>query len=407
MSPSSTSPPTPTSTGIAATPTFALIDTTLREGEQFADAFWTLPQKLELARLLDAFGVEYLELTSPAAGPAARAACEAVAGLGLDTKVLTHIRCHMDDARLAVETGVDGVNMMFGTSELLRRHSHGKDLTQILERALEVIAFLRKAGVEVRFSSEDAFRSDLVDLLTLYRAVDAAGVDRVGVADTVGVAHPQQVYRLVHTLRQVVGCGIEFHGHDDTGCAVANTFCALEAGATHLDVSVLGLGERNGIASLEALVARLYSVDPGAVRERYRLPLLREIVEYVSRSLDLTVPFNDCITGSAAFSHRAGIHVKAMLENPRTYEVLDPDDFGIPRRLQIAHHLTGWNALRHRARELGLALSDERIKEITREVKRRAGERPFQNDEVDGLLIAAATDDGVLEATSTPIGGNP
>lgn len=400
-------PPSP-SAHESAPPTsaFALIDTTLREGEQFADAFWTLPQKVELARLLDAFGVEYLELTSPAAGPAARAACESLAGLGLDTKVLTHIRCHMDDARLAVATGVDGVNMMFGTSELLRRHSHGKDLSQILDQALEVIAFLRSAGVEVRFSSEDAFRSDLVDLLTLYRAVDAAGVDRVGVADTVGVAHPQQVFRLVNTLRQVVDCGIEFHGHDDTGCAVANTFCALEAGATHLDVSVLGLGERNGIASLEALVARLYSVDPGAVRERYRLPLLREIVDFVSRSLGVAVPFNDCITGSAAFSHRAGIHVKAMLENPRTYEVLDPEDFGIPRRLQIAHHLTGWNALRHRSRELGLSLSDERIKEVTREVKRRAGEQPLGPEEVDRMLLAAAADECVLlEPATATVGG--
>lgn len=376
-------------------PSFALVDTTLREGEQFADAYWSLPQKLEICRRLDAFGIEYIELTSPAAGPAARQACEAAASQGLDAKILTHIRCHMDDAQLAVDTGVDGVNMMFGTSELLRRHSHGKNLEEILERALEVISFLRTAGVEVRFSSEDAFRSDLVDLLTLYRAVDAAGVDRVGVADTVGVAHPQQVYRLVHTLRQVVSCGIEFHGHDDTGCAVANTFCALEAGATHLDVSVLGLGERNGIAPLEALVARLYSMDPAAMRERYRLPLLRDIVEFVARSVGVAVPFNACITGSAAFSHRAGIHVKAMLENPRTYEVLDPDDFGIPRRLQIAHQLTGWNALRHRARELQLDLSDQAVKAVTREVKARAGQGPIAAEDVDRLLLEAASASGL------------
>ena len=375
-------------------PRFSLIDTTLREGEQFADAFLTRAQKLDLARLLDAFGIEYIELTSPAAGPGSREACEAVAGLGLDAKVLTHIRCHMDDARLAVESGVDGVNMMFGTSELLRRHSHGKAVHQILDQALEVIAYVQDAGLEVRFSSEDSFRSDLVDLLTLYRAVDAAGVDRVGVADTVGVAHPQQVFQLVRTLRQIVGCGIEFHGHDDTGCAVANTFCALEAGATHLDVSVLGLGERNGIASLEGLVARLYAVDPDALRERYRLPLLQEIVEFVSRSVGVAVPFNSCITGSAAFSHRAGIHVKAMLENPRTYEVLNPDDFGVSRRIQIAHHLTGWNAVRHRCRELGLQLDDRRIKDVTRRIKTLAEERPISNEIVDRLLHEEASSFG-------------
>lgn len=372
----------------ASTSPVSLIDTTLREGEQFADAFFSREQKIELVQLLDAFGVEYIELTSPAASPRSLADCRALASLDREAKILTHIRCHMDDARLAVETGVDGVNLMFGTSDLLRRHSHGKNLNQILEQALEVIHFLRRSGLEVRFSSEDSFRSDLVDLLTLYRAVDGAGVDRVGVADTVGVARPQQVFQLVKTLRGVVGCGIEFHGHDDTGCAVANTFCALEAGATHLDVSVLGLGERNGIASLEGLVARLYAVDPGAIRERYRLPLLPRIVEFVASAVGVQVPFNACITGSAAFSHRAGIHVKAMLENPRTYEVLDPEDFGVSRRIQLAHHLTGWNALRHRATELGLALDDQRIKDVTRRVKVRAGDGPMALEEVDALLRA-------------------
>ena len=390
---------------LIATAPVSLIDTTLREGEQFADAFFSRGQKIDLVHLLDAFGVEYIELTSPAASPRSAADCRVLASLDLEAKILTHIRCHMDDARLAVESGVDGVNLMFGTSELLRRHSHGKNLEQILEQALEVIGFLRSSGLEVRFSSEDSFRSDLVDLLTLYRAVDAAGVDRVGVADTVGVARPQQVFQLVKTLRGVVGCGIEFHGHDDTGCAVANTFCALEAGATHLDVSVLGLGERNGIASLEGLVARLYAVDPGAIRERYRLPLLPEIVEFVAGAVGVEVPFNACITGSAAFSHRAGIHVKALLENPRAYEILDPEDFGVSRRIQIAHHLTGWNALRHRAGELGLMIDDQRIKEVTRKVKAQAGDAPISAEEVDALLRAESSHGVDTTPGSTGMGG--
>lgn len=371
-------------------PTFSLIDTTLREGEQFANAFFSQQHKLDLARRLDQLGVEYIELTSPAASPLSRADCEAVADLGLDAKILTHIRCHMDDARLAIRTGVDGVNMMFGTSHLLRRHSHGKSLDQILSRALEVIDFLKSEGLEVRFSAEDSFRTDLTELLRLYKAVDRAGVDRVGVADTVGIAKPQQVFQWVQILRGEVSCGIEFHGHDDTGCAVANTYCALEAGATHLDVSVLGLGERNGIASLEGLVARLYAEDPGAVRERYRLTLIPEIVSFVAQVVGVEVPFNTCITGSAAFNHRAGVHIKALLENPSTYEALNPDDFGVSRRIEVAHHLTGWNAVRHRAEQLGLRLEDQRIKEVTRRVKARAAASPVTSDDVDAMLRAAA-----------------
>ena len=153
----------------------------------------------------------------------------------------------MEDARLAVETGVQGLDVVIGTSHFLREFSHGKDMAYITKSAIEVVEFIKSKGVEVRFSSEDSFRSDLVDLLSLYRAVDQVGVNRVGIADTVGCATPRQVYDLVRTLRGVVNCDIEVHLHNDTGCAIANAYCALEAGATHIDTSVIGIGERNGI----------------------------------------------------------------------------------------------------------------------------------------------------------------
>ena len=247
---------------------FAIIESTLREGEQFANAFFTSDQKVEIAKLLDAFGVEYLELTSPVASPQSRLDIERIAKLGLKTKILTHVRCHMDDARVAVETGADGIDVLFGPSSYLRQFSHGKDIAYIIDSAQEVIEFV-KGRPEVRFSSEDSFRSDLVDLLTIYRTVDKIGVNRVGIADTVGVANPMQVYELVRTLRGVVHCDIEFHGHNDTGCAVANSYCALQAGATHVDTSVLGIGERNGITPLGGLIARMYAYNPDLVRQRY------------------------------------------------------------------------------------------------------------------------------------------
>jgi len=160
----------------------------------------------------------------------------------------------MDDARIAVESGVHGVDVVIGTSALLMEHSHGKDIAYIKKTAVEVIEFVKSKGLEVRFSSEDSFRSNLVDLLSIYSEVDKIGVNRVGIADTVGCATPRQVYDLVRTLRGVVSCDIECHFHDDTGCAIANAYSALEAGATHIDTSVLGIGERNGITSLGGLM---------------------------------------------------------------------------------------------------------------------------------------------------------
>lgn len=365
---------------------FAIIESTLREGEQFANAFFSSDQKVEIAQLLDAFGVEYLELTSPAASPQSQLDCERIAKLGLKAKVLTHVRCHMDDAKLAIDTGVDGIDVVFGTSSYLREFSHGKDIPYIIDQALQVVEYVKSQGLQVRFSSEDSFRSDLVDLLTIYRAVDQIGVHRVGIADTVGVANPRQVYELVKTLRGVVRCDIEFHGHNDTGCAVANAYCALEAGATHVDTSVLGIGERNGITPLGGLIARLYADDAERIRQRYNLPMLREVENYVANLVDVDVPFNNYITGFTAFTHKAGIHAKAILNNPSTYEILDPADFGLTRYIHVAHRLTGWNAIKQRAEQLQLSLTDDEIKKITAQIKALADQKHLSLDDVDVLL---------------------
>ncbi len=365
---------------------FAIIESTLREGEQFANAFFTSEQKIEIAHRLNNFGVEYLELTSPAASPQSRLDCERIASLGLRSKILTHVRCHMDDAKLAIDTGVDGIDVVFGTSSYLREFSHGKDIPYIIDSAIEVVEFVKRQGLEVRFSSEDSFRSDLVDLLTIYRAVDKIGVNRVGIADTVGVANPRQVYDLVRTLRSVVHCDIEFHGHNDTGCAIANAYCALEAGATHVDTSILGIGERNGITPLGGLVARMYTYNADVIRQKYNLPLLREVENYVAGLVSVDVPFNNYITGYTAFTHKAGIHAKAILNNPSTYEILDPADFGLTRYIHVAHRLTGWNAIKQRAEQLQLTLSDDDIKLITAQIKVLADQKNLSLDDVDVLL---------------------
>ncbi len=366
---------------------FAIIESTLREGEQFANAFFTTEQKVEIAQALDAFGVEYLELTSPMASPQSLEDCRTIARLPRRTRILTHTRCHLDDARVAIDSGVDGIDVVIGTSSYLREFSHGKDIPYIIENAIQVVEFIKSQGLEVRFSTEDSFRSDLVDLLTVYRAVDQIGVNRVGIADTVGVATPRQVYDLVSTLRKLVSCDIEFHGHNDSGCAIANAYGALEAGATHVDTTVLGIGERNGITPLGGLVARLYATDRTLV-QKYNLPLLRDVENLVADIVGVDVPFNNYITGFAAFTHKAGIHAKAILNNPSTYEILDPADFGLSRYIHIAHRLTGWNAIKARAEQLQLDLTDDDVKEATSHIKALADEKPLALDDVDAILRA-------------------
>jgi len=261
-------------------------------------------------------------------------------------------------------------------------------MEMIQKTALEVIEYVKSQGVEVRFSSEDSFRSDLVDLLTLYKAVDKAGVNRVGVADTVGGASPRQVYDLIRTLRGVVSCDIETHFHDDTGCAVANAYCALEAGATHIDTSVLGIGERNGITPLGALMARMVVTSPDYVTGKYNLKALKAVEELVAGAVQVNIPFNNPITGFCAFTHKAGIHAKAILANPTTYEIIDPALFGLTRYISINSRITGWNAIKARCDQLGLEMTDDQVKEVTAKIKQMADIRPLAIDDTDSIIHA-------------------
>ncbi len=364
---------------------FKIIESTLREGEQFVNAFFSTADKIEIARILDELGVEYLELTSPCASPASFNDCREIAKLKLNAKILTHIRCTMDDARKAVDTGADGIDVVIGTSSYLREFGHGKSIDQILELANEVIAWLKTQDVEVRFSTEDSLRSDLSDLIRVYSEIDKLAVDRVGIADTVGVGTPDQIYGLVKRVKTEVNADIEFHGHNDSGCAIANAYAALQAGAKFIDTTVLGIGERNGITPLGGLIARLYATDRSLV-EKYDLTRLHAIDHLVASKVGIDVPFNNYITGFSAFTHKAGIHAKAVLNNPSTYEILDPQDFGLTRYIHVAHRLTGWNAIADRANQLQLRLSDEDIKAITSEVKRFSDHKTLTLDEVDRML---------------------
>jgi homocitrate synthase len=371
---------------------FSIIESTLREGEQFSTATFTTAQKIEIAAKLDEFGVEMLELTSPLASPQSEADLRAIVKEGFNARTLTHIRCHREDALRALDTGVNGLDVVIGTSPKLMEHSHGKKTREIIDLAIDVLGFIREQAPDIilRFSTEDTFRSKEADLLRIYLAIAGSGfVDRLGVADTVGVALPTQVYRMVEQLVRLTGLHIEFHGHNDSGCAIANACEALEAGATHIDTTVLGIGERNGITPLGGLIARLYTINRDYVT-KYKLTLLPELDAMIGDMCGIGIPFNNYITGSSAFIHKAGIHAKAVLADPTTYEILNPEDFGLQREIAMGHRLMGWNTIRDRAATLGLDLPDDVVRAVTRDVKERADVKNLTLAEIDDLLMQAA-----------------
>jgi len=369
---------------------YCIVDSTLREGEQFAYARFTTKDKQDIARALDAFGVEYIELSSPASSPISRTDQKLLLDLGLRAKIVPHLRCERKDIDLALETGVRVIHMMFGTSAQLQQFSHGKTIDFICRRAVEMTRYLKAQDVEVRFSGEDAFRSRLDDLDRVFEAVVEAGVDRIGLPDTVGRATPLEVHSVVsHFRAKFPNTQIEFHCHNDTGCAIANSWAALEAGATHVNVTVLGIGERNGITSLGGLIARLYAIDRQLVA-KYDLRQLKPLDEMVAAKLGIEIPFCNPLTSPTAFYHRAGIHTNAVLRAPESYEIFNLDDFGLTRTLDRAHRLIGKNIIKCRAAELGLELSEDLLYEVTWEIKTMSDQERLTPDFVDRLLREAA-----------------
>jgi len=363
-----------------------IIDSTLREGEQFARGNFRTEDKVAIARLLDSFGVDYIELTSPAASPQSQRDAERIVKLGLSARVITHSRCVVDDVRAAIDSGVQGIGLLFATSRILREASHGRSIQQIIDAMGAPVELALSAGLETRFSAEDAFRSEEADLMSVYRAAETLGVHRVGAADTVGIATPRQVFALFREIRRAVRCDIGFHGHDDTGCAVANAWEAVAAGATHVDVSVLGIGERVGITPLGGFIARMYSLDPQGVSSRYRLGQLRELERLVARITGVEIPFNNPLTGETAYSHKAGMHLKAMLTNPGSYEIIPPEAVGAARQLIVGSRLTGKHAVAYRAREIGLKFGEGELRTITARIKDMADRGELSEEEIDRVL---------------------
>ncbi|CAF1424699.1 unnamed protein product [Rotaria sp. Silwood1] len=365
-------------------------DSTLREGEQYGGAYFTFDQKLQICLSLTRFGVEYIEMTLPVSNSnAADELHRLVSALrSAKSKSMVLARCHPTDVELALKSGTYGINLFMGTSSYMQKASHGKSLEQVTQLAADNVKFLKSNGCQfVSFCAEDAFRTDIDELLYLSDALNDAGVDRMIFADTVGGATPFEVYKCIHEFsRRSFNFQIEFHGHNDTGCAVANAYAALEGGAHCIDTCVLGIGERNGICSLSGLIARLQTLKP-TLLTKYDLKELPKLDALVANILGIPIPHDMPITAPHAFTHKAGVHVKAMLADPHTYEIIQPGDFGIERTLVVASKITGKHAVAHRAMQLSInTLTDDQILLIAEQVRIAASIQPISLQTVDQII---------------------
>ena len=211
-------------------------------------------------------------------------------------------------------------------------------------------------------------------------------MDALALVDTFGVLSPHAMKYFVTEVQKRIPKRLEAHFHQDFGMGVANTIMALSLGVEVMHTTVLGIGERNGITPLGGFVARMYADDPAAIKRKYDLRKLKDLDELVASLVSIEIPYNNFVTGKYAFHHKAGMHTKAIYINPNSYEILDPADFGLTRTMNIAHRLTGHNAVGRRAEELGLQFGKDELRAITTKIKTLADSGPLSMDQLDALL---------------------
>ncbi len=273
----------------------------------------------------------------------------------------------MKDIDAVLKTGAAGVHLVIPSSDLHLKYKLKKSRDDILKVTEDTTQYAKDHGLKVELSAEDATRSDLDFLTQMFKAGVAAGADRLCPCDTVGVLIPERTSQLFSELKKrITEVPLSVHCHDDFGLAVANSIIALKSGADQAHVTMNGLGERAGNASLEELAVVLNAQYK--VSLRIKTELLYETSLLVSRITDFPLQPNKAIVGENAFVHESGMHTHGILSNPATYEPFKPEMIGRTRRIAAGKH-SGSTGIRASLKEMGFDPNDEQLKEIFLRVK--------------------------------------
>jgi homocitrate synthase NifV len=331
-------------------------DTTLRDGEQSAGVVFARQEKLRIAKLLDEIGVQQIEAGIPTMGGDEKEAIKEIVKLNLKASILGWNRAVVKDVEHSLDCGVDAVALSISASDIHIQHKLKKDRNWVLKSVEESSKFAKKHGLYVSVNAEDASRADKEFIFKFAQVAKDSGADRLRYCDTLGIMGPHQSYVIVKEIIDKIGIPIEMHTHNDFGMATANALGGIAAGATVVNTTVSGLGERTGNAPLEEVVMALKYIHD--IDLKFATARFREISEYVAQASGRDIPDWKPIVGNNVFAHEAGIHADGVYKDPRNYEVFTPEEVGMIRRIIIGKH-SGSSTVIEVLKKHGIKVSQE------------------------------------------------
>ena len=317
-------------------PQIYINDTTLRDGEQAAGIAFSLDEKVAIATFLGTIGVQEMEVGIPAMGGDEAQAIRTMANLGLNAQLLGWNRAVLSDIQASIHCGLTRIHISIPVSDIQIQVKFQGQWANMFKQLQGAISFARDHGLEVSVGGEDSSRADEIFLLEAAQFAQESGAFRFRFCDTVGILDPFSTFEKVKKMTAALAIPVEMHTHNDLGLATANALAGVRAGATSINTTVNGLGERAGNAALEEVVMALRQIY--GLKTNIQTERLLELSRFVAKTVNCPVPPWKAIVGANTFAHESGIHAHGVLNNPSTYEPFDPKEVGWQRRFVVGKH---------------------------------------------------------------------